>query len=70
MLNRTVFVLFYFVFEVNFQVKALRGLYLEGWFNGGFVHYEFEGINFGEGANTWRGLFSELYGTSLSERSM
>ena len=30
----TIFALFYFVFEGNFQVKAPRGgLYLEGWFN-------------------------------------
>ena len=38
----TVFALFYFVFEGNFQVKALGGgggggLYLEGRFNGGFL---------------------------------
>ena len=33
----TVFALFYFVFEGNFQVQALRGsLYLEGRFKGGF----------------------------------
>ena len=35
----SVFALFYFVFEGNFQVKAPGGgggLYLEGWFNGGF----------------------------------
>ena len=33
----TVFALFYFVFEGNFQVQAPReGLYLEGRFNGGF----------------------------------
>ena len=34
----TVFALFYFVFEGNFQVQAPRegGLYLEGQFNGGF----------------------------------
>ena len=34
----TVFALFYFVFEGNFQVKAPPGgLYLEGLFNGGFI---------------------------------
>ena len=32
----TVFVLFYFVFEGNFQVLAPGDLYLEGRFNGGF----------------------------------
>ena len=33
----TVFALFYFVFEGNFQVQALpRGVYLEGRFNRGF----------------------------------
>ena len=35
------------------------GLYLERPFNGGFI--------FG-GAYTWRGLFSEFYGTSLLKR--
>ena len=33
----TVFALFYFVFEGNFpSTSPLRGLYLEGRFNGGF----------------------------------
>ena len=32
----TVFALFYFVFEGNFQVEAPGGLYLKGRFNGGF----------------------------------
>ena len=32
----TVFTLFYFVFEGNFQVQAPGGLYLEERFNGGF----------------------------------
>ena len=32
----TVFALFYFVFEGNFQVQAPGGLYPEGRFNGGF----------------------------------
>ena len=31
----TVFALFYFVFEGNFQVNALGGLYLEGLIHGG-----------------------------------
>ena len=55
----TVFALFYFVFEGNFQVQAPGGLYLEGRFNGGFLCYEFGGLMFG-GAYTWRGLFSEF----------
>ena len=54
--------LFYFVFEGNFQVQAPPplggGLYLEGRFNGGFFALRFWG------ACTWRGLFSEFYGTS------
>ena len=32
----TVFALFYFVFEGNFQIQAPGGIYLEGQFNGGF----------------------------------
>ena len=32
----TIFALFYFVFEGNFQVQAPGGLYLMGQFNGGF----------------------------------
>ena len=44
-----------------FQVQAQGGgLYLEGRFNGGFLRYRFGG------AYTWRGLFSEFYGTLLS----
>ena len=50
----TVFGLFYFVFEGNFQVQAPPGgLYLEGRFNGGFLRYEFGG------AYIWRGLYME-----------
>ena len=33
----TVFALFYFVFEGNFQVQAPGGLYLEGRINGAFL---------------------------------
>ena len=40
----TVFALFDFVFEGNFQVQAPGGLHLEGRFNGGFLRYEFEGL--------------------------
>ena len=62
----TVFALFYFVFEGNFpSTSPPGGLYLEGRFNGGFfLHYWFGGLIFG-GAYTWRGLFSEFYGTCL-----
>ena len=41
----TVFSLFYFAFEGNFQVQAPSGrLYLERRFNGGFLFYEFGGL--------------------------
>ena len=50
----TIFALFYFVFEGNFQVQFWRGTLTEG-----FLHYEFGGLIFGE-AYTWRGLFSEF----------
>ena len=53
----TVFALFYFVLEGNFQVHAPGGgLYLEWRFNGGFFALRVWG------AYTWRGLFSEFYG--------
>ena len=55
----TVFALFYFVFEGNFQVQAPRGggggLYLEGRSNRGFFCVTSLG-----------GLFSEFYGISIS----
>ena len=56
----TVFVLFYFLFEGNFEGQAHThpgGLYLEGPFNGGFFALP------AWGAYIWRGLFSEFYGT-------
>ena len=58
----TVFALFYFVFEGNFQVEAPGGLYLGGGggdLTEGFLRYEFGGLIFG-GAYTRRGLFSEF----------
>ena len=59
----TVFALFYFVFEGNFQVQAPGGAYIRrGDFTEGLKLYEFGGLIF-EGAYTWRGLFSEFYGT-------
>ena len=53
----TVFALFYFVFEGNFQVRPPGGLYLEGRYNGGFFPLRVLG------AYIWRALFSEFYGT-------
>ena len=52
----TVFALFFFVFEGNFQVQAPGGgggggLYLERRFKGGFLRYEF-GVLIFEGAYT------------------
>ena len=59
----TVFVLFYFVFEGNFQVQAPQGAYIRrGDVTEGYLCYEFGGLIFG-GAFTRRGLFSEFYGT-------
>ena len=55
----TVFALFYFVFEGNFQVQAPGGLYMEGRFNGRFFALQVWGTY------TWRGLFSEFYGILL-----
>ena len=58
----TVFALFYFAFEGNFQVQAPRGLIFGGGFNGGFFALRvWGGLVFG-GAYTWRVLFSESYG--------
>ena len=57
----TVFALFSFVFEGNYQVQAPAGaLYLEGRFNGGFFALRVWG------AYIWRGLFSEFYGMRRS----
>ena len=57
----TVFALFYFVFEGNFQVQAPVGLIF-----GGFLRYEFGELIFGV-AYTWRGFFSEFHGICLTE---
>ena len=54
----TVFALFYFVFEGNFQVQAPGDLYSEGRFHGSFF-----ALRVWE-AYIWRGLFSEFYGIS------
>ena len=47
----TVFALFYFVFEGNFQVPSLGGLYLGGGghLTEGFLRYEFWGLIYMDG---------------------
>ena len=58
----TIFALFYFVFEGNFQLQAPRGVYIwRGDLTEGLLRHEFGGFIFG-GAYTGRGLFSEFYG--------
>ena len=49
----TVFALFDFVYEGNFQVQAPGGLYLEGRFNGGVFALR------ALGAYIWRGVYME-----------
>ena len=57
----TIFALFYFVFEGNFQGQAPGGAYIwRGDLTEAFLGHEFGGLIFG-GAYTWRGLFSEFY---------
>ena len=59
----TVFALFYFAFEGNFQGQAPPGgLYLKGRFNGWFFALRVRRAYIWKGY-TWRGLFSEFYGT-------
>ena len=63
----TVFPLFYFVFEGTIFKYKLPGAYIwRGHLTKGFLSYRFEGLIFG-GAYTWKGLFSEFYGTLLKE---
>ena len=63
----TIFALFFFVFEGNFQVQASRGAYIRrGDLMEGFLHYEFGGLIF-RGAYTRRGLFSEFYGMLITQ---
>ena len=58
----TVFALFFFVFDGNFQYKPPGGAYIwRGDLTEGFLRYRLGGLIFG-GAYTWRGLFSEFYG--------
>ena len=59
----TVFALFDFVFEGNFPSTSPRGAYIwRGDLTEGFLRQQFGALIFG-GAYTWRGLFSEFYGT-------
>ena len=63
----TIFSLFYVEFEGNFPSTSPwgGGLYLEGRFNRGFFALTvWGGVIFG-GAYTWKGLFSEFYGSSI-----
>ena len=66
----TIFALFYFVFEGKFQEQASRGAYIRrGDLTEGFLRQDFGGLIFG-GAYTWRGLFSEFYGTLFWQLSI
>ena len=62
----TIFALFYFVSEGNFQVQAPKGAYFwRGDLTEDFLRYEFGG----GGAYilrgyTWKGSFSEFYGSN------
>ena len=66
----TIFALFFFVFEGNFQVQAPGGgggpYIWRGDLMEGFLHYEFGGLIF-RGAYTRRGLFSEFYGMLITQ---
>jgi len=56
--------LFYFVFEGNFSSTSSRRAYIwRGDLTESFLRYRFGGLIF-EGADIWRGLFSEFYGMS------
>ena len=59
----TIYALFCFVFEGKFQAQVPGGAYIQkGDLTEGFLRYDFGELIFG-GAYTWRGLFSEFYGT-------
>ena len=64
----TIFALFYFVFEGKFQLQAPRGAYIRRG-DLAFFSLRFWGLIFG-GVYTWRGLFSEFYGTLSSGSSL
>ena len=68
----TVFGLFYFAFEDNFQVQAPSGLILIFWrsdLTEGFLHYEFGGLKFG-GAYFRNFTVSKKEETSLSNSTV
>ena len=59
----TIFALFYFVFEGNFQVQAPLGrLYSEGQCNGGFFALQVCG------SSIWRGLYKEEQNFTVSQK--
>ena len=59
----TVFSLFYLYLRAIFQFQAPKGAFIwRGDLPDGFLRYRLEGLIFG-GVYTWRGLFSEFYGT-------
>ena len=61
----TIFALFYFIFEGNFLNTSPQGAYIwRGNLMEGFLHYWLGGLIYG-GAYTWRGLFSDFYGSSM-----
>ena len=69
----TLFALFYFVFEGNFQVQASGGAYIwRGDLTEVFLRYKLGGLIFGGGggACTWRGLFSEFYGMPKNNQNI
>ena len=56
----TVFALLYFVVEGNFLSTSPRGAYIwRGDLTEGLLRYRFGGVY------TWRGLFSEFYGSLM-----
>ena len=65
----TVFALFCFVFEGNFQVQASRAYIRRGDLTEGFLSYAFGGLIFG-GAYTREGLFSQFYGRPRHSRTL
>ena len=65
----TVFALFYLVFEGSFPSTSPRRAHIwRGDLTEGFLSYRFGALLFG-GAYTWRGLFSEFYGTPNLEHA-
>ena len=66
----TNFALFYYIFESYFPSTSPWGAYIwRGDLTEGFLRYRFGGLIFG-GAYTWRGLFSEFYGTCTFEKDL